>query len=286
VSVFGTVELGGTKTDMAFGTSPDDLSPPFRVATTTPEETLRAVVEYFASHAVDAVGVASFGPLDLNPKSRRFGTMLSTPKPGWSDHPVLEALRTAMKVPLSIDTDVNGAALGEGRWGATQGMANFAYVTVGTGIGAGVVVNGKSITSPRHPETGHMRVQRQEGDRYPGSCPYHHDCLEGMAAGPSLEARFGSPDAWAGNDTVLDTAAHYIAQGMVALLYVACPERIVVGGGVSGLPGFHARLRQKVETLVADYPEPPDLDLLISPPGLGDLSGLAGGLVLAREATA
>jgi hypothetical protein len=165
VSVFGTVELGGTKTDMAFGTSPDDLSPPFRVATTTPEETLRAVVEYFASHAVDAVGVASFGPLDLNPKSRRFGTMLSTPKPGWSDHPVLEALRTAMKVPLSIDTDVNGAALGEGRWGATQGMANFAYVTVGTGIGAGVVVNGKSITSPRHPETGHMRVQRQEGDR-------------------------------------------------------------------------------------------------------------------------
>lgn len=282
MALFGTVELGGTKTDMAVGSSPDDLSEPQRVATTTPEETLGAIVDYFASSPVDAVGVACFGPLDLDPNAKTFGTMLSTPKPGWSGHPVRETLDAGLETPIRIDTDVNGAALGEGRWGATRDMANFAYVTVGTGIGAGVVVDGRPISGPRHPETGHIAVRRREGDGHPGSCPYHHDCLEGMAAGPSLEARFGPPGTWAGNDNVVDTATHYVAQGIAALVYVACPERIVVGGGVSGLPGFHDRLRQRVEPLIASYPEPPDLDLLISAPGLGALSGLAGGIVLAE----
>ena len=286
MTLFGAVELGGTKTDVAVGTSPEDLSEPHRIATTSPHETLSGVVDYLSTYDVDAVGVASFGPLDLDPDGKRFGTMLATPKKGWSGHPVLQTLRTGLEVPIGIDTDVNGAALAEGRWGAAQGMTSFAYVTVGTGIGAGVVVDGKSITSPRHPETGHISVRRLPGDGHTGSCPYHHDCLEGMAAGPALEARFGNPDTWAGNAPVLDTATHYIAQGMVALIYVAGPERIVVGGGVSGLPGFHPRLRDDVETLMADYPEPPDLDLLISPPGLGGLSGLAGGLVLAEEANA
>lgn len=284
MSVFGAVELGGTKTDMAFGSNPDDLSEPHRVATTTPGETLGAVIDYFTSNPVSAIGVASFGPLDLDRTGGAFGTMMATPKPGWTAQPVLATLREALGVPMAIDTDVNGAALGEGRWGAAQGMASFAYVTVGTGIGAGVVVDGKPISSPRHPEAGHIAVRRLDDDTHPGSCPYHHDCLEGMAAGPALEARFGSPDTWAGNDTVLETATHYVAQAMIALLYVAAPERIVVGGGVSALPGFHPRLRNKVEGLVANYPEPPDLDLLISPPGLAGLSGLAGGLVLAAAA--
>lgn len=284
MTLFGTVELGGTKTDVAVGTSFGDLSEPHRIPTTGPEETLGEVIEYLSSRQVAAVGVCSFGPLDLDRNGRRFGTMLSTPKPGWSGHPVLAALSAGLEVPIKIDTDVNGAALGEGRWGAARGMDNHAYVTVGTGIGAGVVVNGGTVTGPHHPETGHIAVRRREGDRHPGSCPYHGDCLEGMAAGPSLEARFGNPDTWAGSDAVLDTVTHYVAQGMVALLYVACPERIVVGGGVSGLPGFHNRLRTRVVSLVADYPEPIDPDLLISPPGLGRLSGLAGGLILAEGA--
>lgn len=284
MNLFGTVELGGTKTDVAVGTSPDDMSEPHRILTTSPEETLGAVVEYLSAQPIESVGVASFGPLELDAHSTRYGSMLSTPKPGWSEHPVYETIRTGLSVPVRIDTDVNGAALGEGRWGAAQGMRNYAYVTVGTGFGAGVVVGGRPISGPGHPEAGHVSVRRHEDDDHVGSCPYHGDCLEGMAAGPALEARFGNPDAWAGDQAVLDLATYYIAQGMVALLYVAVPERIVVGGGVSTLPGFHDRLRTETESLLAGYPEPPDLDLLISSPGLGSLSGLAGGLVLAENA--
>jgi fructokinase len=284
MTVFGTVEVGGTKTDMAVGTSPEDLSEPRRVPTTSPHETLDVVIDYFTANRVDSLGAACFGPLDLDPVSGGFGRMLSTPKPGWSRHPVYDTLRKGLGIPVGIDTDVNGAALGEGRWGATQGMANHAYVTVGTGIGAGVVVDGRPISGRRHPETGHVVVRRLAGDDHPGTCPYHHECLEGMAAGPALEARFGDPGTWAGNDTVVATATHYVAQGLIALIYVAAPERIVVGGGVSRLPGFHDRLRTAVEALLGDYPEPPDMDLTVSAPGLGALAGLAGGLVLAEGA--
>ncbi|MGD2059503.1 MAG: ROK family protein [Acidimicrobiia bacterium] len=284
MTLFGAVELGGTKTDVAVGTSPQDMSEPHRIATTDPDETLSAVIDYLHHQTVEAVGVASFGPLDLDPAGTRFGTMLSTPKPGWSGHPVHATLQAALDLPVAIDTDVNGAALGEGRWGATQGMDNHAYVTVGTGFGAGVVVAGRQISGERHPETGHIAVRRREGDGHRGSCPYHGDCLEGMAAGPALEARFGNPDTWAGNNTVLDVAAHYVSQGLLALVYVAAPERIVVGGGVSSLPGFHDRLRSTLGDLMAGYPEEPDLDLLVATPGLGPRSGLAGGLVLAEMA--
>ncbi len=284
MTLLGAVELGGTKTDVAVGTSPEDMSKPHRIATTDPDETLTAVIDYLTDQPVEAVGVASFGPLDLNPSGPRFGTMLSTPKPGWSGHPVYATLQSALGLPVGMDTDVNGAALGEGRWGATQGMDNHAYVTVGTGFGAGVVVAGRQISGERHPETGHIAVRRSEGDSHPGSCPYHGDCLEGMAAGPALEARFGDPTTWAGNDMVLDLATHYVSQGLLALVYVAAPERIVVGGGVSSLPGFHHRLRSSLGRLMADYPREPDLDLLVARPGLGPMSGLAGGLVLAGMA--
>lgn len=276
--------MGGTKTDVVFGTSPDDMTEPVRVMTTSPDETLRDVVEVLKGRPVDSIGVACFGPIRLGP-GRSFGTMLSTPKPGWSGVPVYQRLMAGLDVPVVMSTDVNGAAIGEGRWGATRSMNNHAYVTVGTGVGAGVVVNGNVIENEHHPEMGHVTVRRLEGDNHPGTCPYHGDCLEGMAAGPALEARFGRPDTWAGNDAVLDLATHYVAQGLVNLNYTAAPERIVVGGGVSALPGFHERIRQQLGVLIANYPEEPDLDLLISPPGLGELSGLAGALVLASRAS-
>lgn len=284
VTVLGTVEIGGTKTDVAFGTSPDDLSPPFRIATTDPGETLAAVAGYFAAHPVDALGVAAFGPLDLTPSSPRYGTILATPKPGWSGLPLHERLRSAIDVPIAIDTDVNGAALGEGKWGAAQGMSNFAYVTVGTGIGAGIVVAGHLLAGERHPEMGHIPVRRLDGDTFAGNCPYHGDCLEGMAAGPSLEARFGPPHTWAGNEIVVGHVAHYLAQGVLALAYVASPERVVIGGGVASLPWLHDRVRSKLVEMMGGYPEEPDPALLVSAPGLGGLSGLAGGLVLAETA--
>lgn len=279
---YGAVEIGGTKTDVTVGTSSDNMSEPTRIPTTSPEETLDQICTYFADRPVAAVGVASFGPLELNRSSHRYGTMLTTPKPGWTGTPVYERLSGCLGVPVAVDTDVNGSALGEGRWGAARGMASYAYVTVGTGIGAGVVIDGETIGGHGgHPEVGHIVVRRHPDDTHPGTCPYHGDCLEGMTAGPALEARFGRPETWAGNDKVLEIAVHYLAQGLVDLVYVAAPERIVIGGGVSKLPGFHDRLRSRVETLLGAYPKPQDMDLLISPPGLGDRSGLAGALILA-----
>ena len=284
MTLFGAVEIGGTKTDVAIGTSPEDLTEPHRIPTGIPEETLGAVVDYLTGQPVDAIGVASFGPLDLDPSSTGYGRMLSTPKPGWSEVDVLGILSDGLRPPVTIDTDVNGAALGEGRWGAATGMTDFVYVTVGTGIGAGIVVGGRVVGGAAHPETGHVVVRPEPGDAFPGACPYHGDCLEGMTAGPALEARFGRSETWAGNDAVLDLATGYVAQGVRNLVYTVAPERIVIGGGVSKLPGFHDRLRVRTGALLGDYPHEPDLDLLISKPGLGDLSGLAGALVLAGSA--
>jgi fructokinase len=281
VSLYGAVEIGGTKTDLAFGTSLDDMSEPHRIPTSDPDSTLEAIAGFFTGHDVVAVGVASFGPLNLDKSSSRYGTMLFTPKTGWTGTPLHARLHELMNVPVVLETDVNGAAIGEGKWGAARGMATYAYVTVGTGIGAGVIVHGTTIGGLRHPEMGHIAVSRMEGDRHQGSCPYHGGCLEGMTAGPALEARFGRPETWAGNDQVLHLAVHYLAQGMLNLVYTVGAERIIVGGGVARLPGMHDRLGERLNALMAGYPQTPDLDLLISEPGLGDRSGLAGALVLA-----
>jgi fructokinase len=219
----------------------------------------------------------------LDRRHREFGTMLFTPKEHWSGFAVYETLTAGLDVPVSIDTDVNGAALGEGRWGSARGMTHYAYVTVGTGIGAGLVVAGELIHGERHPEMGHIPVRRMEGDSHPGSCPFHGDCLEGMAAGPALEARFGRPTTWAGNEVVLDVTSFYVAQGIVDLVYTVAPERVVVGGGVSALPGFHERVRTRVAERIAGYPAEQDLDLLVAKPGLGSRSGLAGALLMAAQ---
>lgn len=285
MTLYGAVEMGGTKTDVTVGTSLDDMAEPTRISTTDPDGTLERICRYFDDHGVGAVGVASFGPLELDRSSSRYGKMLTTPKPGWTGAEVYQRLSDGIGAPIVLDTDVNGSALGEGRWGAARGMSNHVYVTVGTGVGAGVVVAGETISGGTgHPEVGHIVVSRHPHDTHQGACPYHGGCLEGMAAGPSLEARFGRPETWAGNDEVTQLAVHYLAQGMVDLYYTVAPERIVVGGGVSKLPGFHEILRTRTETLIAGYPKTPDMDLLISPPGLGDRSGLAGALILAASA--
>lgn len=283
MTLYGAVEIGGTKTDVAVGTSFEDMSEPHRITTSDPDPTLEAIAEFFTDHDVDAVGVASFGPLNLDTTSSRYGTMLFTPKAGWTGTPVHARLHALLDIPVVVETDVNGAALGEGKWGAARGMSNYVYVTVGTGIGAGVIVHGRTIAGPRHPEMGHIAISRMEGDRHEGSCPYHGECLEGMTAGPALEARFGPPETWAGNDQVLHLAVHYLAQGMLNLVYTVGAERIIVGGGVARLPGMHDRLRERLNALMAGYPQTSDVDLLISRPGLGDRSGLAGALVLAAS---
>ena len=280
--MYGTIELGGTKTDVAVGSHPNDLFERHRLETADPKTTIASVIEILSDSSIDAVGVASFGPLQLDPRSEKFGHLLATPKPGWSGFGLLSTIREGVGVRVGIETDVNGAALGEGRWGASAGLADHAYMTVGTGIGVGIVSQGHLVRGTAHPEAGHIRVERLADDDYPGRCPFHGACLEGMASGPALTDRFGSPDTW--TEVAIRTAAAYVAQGVAALVYLVAPERIVVGGGVSKSESFHRLVREESARYLADYPGPHDLEDLVSPPGLGDLSGLAGGLLVAEAA--
>ena len=282
----GAVEIGGTKTLVAAGESVDDLADHLRIATTSPEQTLDAVAEYFESTAVNALGVASFGPVELRSGNEAYGRITSTPKVGWSNTPVVTRLTTRLGVPVAFDTDVNAAALGEGRWGAAADVASFIYVTVGTGIGGGVVVGGSPVHGAPHPEVGHLVVRRHPDDDYPGSCPFHGDCLEGMAAGPALDERFGRPGnelSDSDGEAASDLVAFYVAQGLRNLVYAVAPERFVVGGGVAKLTNFHEKVRANLIDELAGYPaEPAHLEPgFVVRPGLGDLSGLAGALALA-----
>lgn len=285
--VLGTIELGGTKTLVAAGTSPHDLDGPQRIRTMDPGPTLEAAIDYLLDRQVEAVGVASFGPLELRTSSSDFGTIISTPKPGWSGVPVFRRIADTLDVPVAIDTDVNGAALGEGEWGSAEGFTSWAYVTVGTGIGLGAVINGRTLVAAGHPEFGHVVVRRSENDDYPGRCPFHRDCLEGLASGPALEDRFGPSASWDDESRVaaLDLAVAYLSQGLRTAVYAYAPERLIVGGGVGKLPGFHRRLGEALVGELAGYPAIPVLHRsdYVVPPAFED-SGLVGGLVLARQA--
>ena len=289
MAILGAVELGGTKTLIGAGTGPEDLVDRIRIDTTDPSSTLDQVAIHLTDAKATAVGVGSFGPIEVRSGHPGYGRIIRTPKPGWSHTDVAGQLTERLGLPLAIDTDVNAAALGERAWGATAELANSSYVTVGTGIGGGVLVDGKPLHGVPHPEVGHTVVVRLYHDDHRGTCPYHGDCLEGMASGPALVERFGvEAKALQGGDleAARDLVAFYLAQGLRNLVYVAAPERIVVGGGVSKLPGFHEALSRELKRELAGYPgvehhEAPDF---VVAPGLGDLSGLAGALILAQQA--
>ncbi|MGH8871995.1 MAG: ROK family protein [Acidimicrobiia bacterium] len=284
---YGTVEMGGTKTSISVGSSPDDLSPVLTIPTTYPAETIGRVIDSLDDEPVQAVGIASFGPVGVDPRRPDYGRITVTPKEGWSGVDVVGPIRDALGVPVGFDTDVNGAALGEGRWGAGRGLETFVYVTVGTGIGGGALVNGEPLHGLGHPEMGHITVRRHLDDGYPGSCRLHGDCLEGLASGPAIEGRFGAAgDDLSGDEQRKAThiEAFYLAQMMRALVYTLAPERIIVGGGVSQMP----RLLESVGAgLVDELAGYPGLDAhgagYVVRPELGSVSGLAGGLVLAES---
>lgn len=286
MALYGAVELGGTKTLAAIGTAADDMSEIVRIPTAEPESTLGSVIAHFQKFPIDSVGIASFGPVELRPGHESFGTITSTPKPGWAHTPVAGTFSDALGVPVGIDTDVNGAALGEGEWGAAVGLSDFVYITVGTGIGGGAIVNGRPLIAMGHPEMGHVPVRPLPGDDFPGRCPYHGACLEGVASGPALDDRFGPVEKRSDPGRARDLAAHYVAQGLRAIVYTLAPQRIIVGGGVSEIPGFHEHLREELVDQLSGYPSiaEHEWDSFVVPPGLGDRSGLAGALVLARGA--
>lgn len=289
----GGVEAGGTKFVCVVGTGIDDVRAETRILTTTPADTLAAVVRFFDGAArahgrLSAIGVGSFGPVDLHPASPTFGTITSTPKPGWAGTDVVGTLRRALGVPVAFDTDVNAAALGEWRHGAARGLDTFVYLTVGTGIGGGGLVGGRLLHGLVHPEMGHLRVPHDHAaDPFPGVCPFHGDCLEGLASGPAIAARWGAPaESLDADHPAWMLEARYLALALHDIVCTLSPQRIVIGGGVMAQPSLLPRVRAELAGLLNGYIQAPALleriDDYVVPPALGDRAGVAGALVLAE----
>ncbi|MEJ0084907.1 MAG: ROK family protein [Pseudomonadota bacterium] len=291
------VELGGTKCVCILGTGPDDVRALERLSTGEPEETLwqiEAVLDRWRAQYAPpgAIGIASFGPVDLRPGSAKYGFITSTSKAGWRDTDVAQRLTRHAGVPMGFDTDVNGAALAEGRWGAAQGLDDFAYVTVGTGIGVGSIVRGRSVFGMNHTELGHIRVVRKPGDTFAGVCPYHGDCIEGLASGPAIEARAGmSASQLPADHPAWEFVTHGLAQLLHTMVLTTAPTRIFLGGGVmAGQSHLFERIREELKRSLNGYVEAPELGQglaqFIVPPGLGTMAGPLGALALAADAEA
>jgi fructokinase len=288
--LYGGIEAGGAKWVCAVGSGPADMRALTTFPTTAPDETITRALEFFAGNgSLEAVGVGSFGPIDLRRSSRSFGYITTTPKPGWAQTDVAGRLRESLAVPVAFDTDVNAAALGEHRWGAAVGLDSFCYITVGTGIGGGVVANGRLVHGLLHPEVGHMRIPHdQVADPFAGSCPYHGDCFEGLASGEAMRQRWGRDARDLDEDAPWQLEAQYLALGLVNVVCALSPERIILGGGVMKQPGLLARVQERLRDLLAGYFDAPELkdeigDFVL-PPGLGDRAGVLGAIALAQEA--
>jgi fructokinase len=280
------LELGGTKCVATLGTNLGQVLEQMTVPTTTPDVTLPALSAILARWAdkapFAALGIGSFGPIGLTPGADDFGHITATAKPGWRDTDVLGRLCATHDVPCRFDTDVNAAALAEGRWGAAQGLEDFAYVTVGTGVGVGLIVNGRPTRGLGHCELGHIRVPRLADDDWPGHCPYHGDCVEGLAAGPAIKARLGQQpvDTLPADAPIWTSVAHALAQMCHAMLMTSGPRRILIGGGVAnGQPQLRAMIETLVRESVAGYIPLPG-DGFIMPPALGDQAGPLGPIAL------
>jgi len=292
IDVLGAIEAGGSKFVCGIGATPADLITT-QIPTTTPAETLESVVEFFRREAggeLKAVGIASFGPVDPHPGSPTFGYITCTPKLGWRGTDVAGTVGRGLGVPVGFDTDVNGAALAEARWGAARGLADFLYLTVGTGIGGGAMVNGKLLHGLLHPEMGHLRIPHDRArDPYGGGCPFHGDCLEGLASGPALRARWSmAPRELPPTHPAWALEAEYLALGLHNLVCTLSPRRIVIGGGVLHQPCLLPMVRAELTRLLNGYIEAAEIveemESFVVLPELGDRAGVLGALVLAEEA--
>lgn len=290
MAVYGALEAGGTKMVLARFTEVGEMTDRVSIPTETPGETMPRMIEYFKAHPVDALGIACFGPVSLNPNSENYGSITTTPKTAWRDYPIMTAFRDALGIPVMIDTDVNAAALAEGLLGAGKGKSVVLYVTVGTGIGGGILIDQKPLHGLMHPEFGHILLTPSADDPAPdGFCPYHKHCLEGLASGPALLKRWGvmgqclSPDhpAW-------KLEAHYLAQMCHNALTAFSPEVIILGGGVMGNKALFPAIRRETAGLLNNYIGVPavtdGLESVIVPPALEPDSGIIGAYLLAKQA--
>lgn len=285
MQVLGGIELGGTKVRCAVAQRADTARTECVIATTTPAQTLAAVRDFFRPHSLSALGIASFGPLQQNPSEPDYGRILDTPKLAWQGVDLRAAFET-LDVPIGVDTDVNAAALAEWRFGAGRDMRSICYVTVGTGIGAGVLVDGRPLPGRTHAEVGHMWVKHDRSvDPWPGNCPFHGDCLEGLAAGEAIKARWGrAAEQLDADHPAWTLQSDYLAQLCVNLTRVVAPQRIILGGGVMQHRALHAWVRQRFTELMGDYHAAAAVNVAdyIAAPALGDVSGLVGALCLAE----
>lgn len=290
--LFGGVEAGGTKFVCAIGAGPDEIVAQTEFPTTTPDETIGRAVAFLEHHPVSiaAVGIGSFGPVDPDLGSATFGTITSTPKTGWQNVDILGRIQSSLGVPAAFDTDVNAAALGEHRWGAAHGLDTFVYITVGTGIGGGAMVEGNLLHGLMHPEMGHFPLPHDRaGDPFPGICPFHGDCWEGLASGPAIEARWGERgETLPQGHPAWELEAHYLALGLTSVICVLSPQRIVLGGGVMKRAFLFPMIRARVRDLLNGYVQVPaitrDIDAYIVPPALGERAGVLGAIALAMGA--
>jgi fructokinase len=287
--VFGGVETGGTWTMCALGRHPEDIVARDRFPTTDPPETLRRITAFFRTHELPAaIGIGSFGPVDPDPSSTHWGDVTSTPKPGWQHIAVAPVIAEALGVPVSFDTDVAAAAIGEQRWGAGRRADGLCYLTVGTGIGAGLLIRGEPWHGLIHPEAGHMRIPHdRDADPFAGTCPRHGDCWEGLASGPALAARWGVPaEQLPAEHAGWQLEARYLALGIVNIVCVASPDRVILGGGVFEHPGLLPAVRHLVRDLLGGYLETPLLldaiDSYLVAPELGDDAGVLGAIAMAE----
>ncbi|CAM4129881.1 ROK family protein [Lederbergia lenta] len=287
--MLGAIEAGGTKFVCAVGTVEGELIERIQVDTEMPEQTMPKVIAFFQKHPIEALGIGSFGPIDIEKASNTYGNITSTPKPGWGNYPFVETMKEALDVPIEFNTDVNAAALGELMHGAAKGLDSCLYITVGTGIGAGAVVQGNLLQGLSHPEMGHVLVRRHPEDTYKGRCPYHGDCVEGMAAGPAIEERWGKKGLQlADRHEVWELEAYYLAQALMQYILIVSPKKIIMGGGVMKQAQIFSLVHKQLQELLNGYVAMPQISERINeyivPPALGDDAGITGALMLAKQA--
>ena len=287
--MIGAIEAGGTKFVCAVGTKEGEWIKRVQFPTEQPEETMENVINFFKSYDIEAIGVGSFGPCGVDPGKDNFGFITSTPKPGWRSYGMVPAFKKAFDVPIGFNTDVNAAALGEAVFGAAKGLDSCLYITVGTGIGAGAIVGGNLLQGVSHPEMGHILVRRHPDDAYAGTCPYHKDCLEGLAAGPSLEARYGKKGGQlAADGRVWEMEAYYLAQAIAQYVLIVSPKKVILGGGVMKQQQLYPLIRTNVKTLLNGYVDVLEInknieDYIVAP-GLGADAGITGALLIGKAA--
>lgn len=286
--MLGAIEAGGTKFVCAVGDMDYNVVDLIELPTTTPEETMDKVRSFFKEYNVSAMGIGSFGPAEIRPNSPKYGCITTTPKIKWKNFNILDSIKDSINVPMVFHTDVTMAALGETKFGAGQGVSNCIYITIGTGIGVGAVINGQLLQGMSHPEMGHVFVKRHPTDDFIGVCPYHQDCLEGLASGPAIEKRWNKKaNLLAENEEVWEMEGYYIAQALITYILTLSPEKIILGGGVLKqrqlLPIIYKHVKELNKGYVAfEQLEDRILDYIVTP-GIEGLSAIKGGFYAAKN---